>query len=159
MTVSKSMIRKVASFSLLVGAAIVVLTSYRPFSTNETVIPRAAKIEFQEENWEAVLAKAKKENKLIFVDLYATWCAPCKMMKVQTFGNKEVADLFNGNFINVALNGEKGKGLELMEKYNLRAYPSLLFINSEDKVLVHTDGFHNPTQLIYLGQQVLAFSE
>jgi thiol:disulfide interchange protein len=159
MTVSKSVIRKVASFSLLAGAAIAVLASFKPNTWNETFSEGAGKIEFQEENWEAVLAKAKKENKLIFVDLYATWCAPCKMMKVQTFGNQEVADLFNGKFINVALNGEKGKGLELMEKYNLRAYPSLLFINSEDKVVVHTEGFHNPTQLIYLGQQVLAISE
>lgn len=159
MTVNKSMISKVASFSLLAGAALVILASFRLQPSNETTLSGVGKIEFQEENWDAALAKAKRENKLIFVDLYATWCAPCKIMKVQTFGNQEVADLFNENFINLALNGEKGKGLELMDKYKLRAYPSLLFIDSEDKVVVHTEGFHNATQLIYLGQQVLAISE
>ncbi|MBW6479654.1 MAG: thioredoxin family protein [Bacteroidales bacterium] len=31
--------------------------------------------------WDEALAQAKKENKLIFLDIYASWCAPCKMLK------------------------------------------------------------------------------
>ena len=39
------------------------------------------KISFEKKaTWEEVLAKAKEENKLIFVDVYATWCGPCKMI-------------------------------------------------------------------------------
>jgi len=32
-------------------------------------------------SWEQVLQKAKAENKIIFIDCYTTWCAPCKAME------------------------------------------------------------------------------
>ena len=34
-------------------------------------------IQFEIGSWKEVLQKAKQENKLIFVDLYSTWCGPC----------------------------------------------------------------------------------
>ena len=34
-------------------------------------------IQFETGSWKEVLQKAKQENKLIFVDLYTTWCGPC----------------------------------------------------------------------------------
>jgi thiol:disulfide interchange protein len=108
----------------------------------------------KQESWEILLKEAKEENKLIFVDLYATWCGPCKMMKVHTFTKKEVGEFYNEHFINVSLNGEINKGAELMEKYNLRSFPSLLFINGDDKIVVHTKGYHNAKQILELGNQV-----
>ena len=30
------------------------------------------------EPWEEVVKKAKKQRKLIFVDCYTSWCGPCK---------------------------------------------------------------------------------
>ena len=47
------------------------------------------------------LAKAKAENKLVFIDAYAEWCGPCKMMARDIFPQKEVGDFFNANFINL----------------------------------------------------------
>ena len=32
-----------------------------------------------------VLELAQKEDKLIFIDLYTTWCLPCKMMDQNVF--------------------------------------------------------------------------
>ena len=31
-------------------------------------------------SWKKIVEKARSENKLIFVDCYADWCGPCKMM-------------------------------------------------------------------------------
>ena len=39
-------------------------------------------IQFEIGSWKEVLQKAKQENKLIFVDLYTTWCGPCKKMEI-----------------------------------------------------------------------------
>lgn len=111
-------------------------------------------IQFHKGSWEEALLLAKKENKLIFLDIYATWCGPCKQLKKRTFSNAEVGKFYNQNFINVAFDGEKGDGKMLMQKYNLRSFPSLLFIDGNGKVYGQTVGFHNSSQLIELGQKI-----
>ncbi len=37
-------------------------------------------IKFEDGNFSSLLAKAKKDKKLIFLDAYASWCGPCKLM-------------------------------------------------------------------------------
>ena len=37
-------------------------------------------IEFQKERYAEVLEMAKKQNKLVFIDIYTSWCGPCKHM-------------------------------------------------------------------------------
>jgi thioredoxin 1 len=110
-------------------------------------------IQFHNGTWEEALQLAKKENKLIFLDIYATWCGPCKKLKANTFSNTEVGSYYNQNFINVAFDGEQGDGAMLMQKYGLRSFPSLLFIDGNGKVVGQTVGYHNPSQFLELGQK------
>jgi len=112
-------------------------------------------IQFHKGTWEEALQLAKKENKLIFLDIYATWCGPCKKLKANTFSNSEVGTVYNQNFVNVAFDGEQGEGAMLMQKYNLRSFPSLLFIDGNGKVITKTGGYHNPNELIELGEQFI----
>ena len=37
-------------------------------------------IYFDELSFEEALEKAKKSNKLLFVDCYTSWCGPCKIL-------------------------------------------------------------------------------
>lgn len=111
-------------------------------------------IHFENENWSEILHKAKREDKLVFLNLYASWCGPCKMMKMYTLSNKEVGGFFNENYINVSLDGEKGKGLEIMTKYNLRSFPSYLFIDGEDKVVAHITGYFPPKDFLIIGKSI-----
>jgi thioredoxin 1 len=110
-------------------------------------------IQFHNGTWEEALQLAKKENKLIFLDIYATWCGPCKKLKANTFSNTEVGSYYNQNFLNVAFDGEQGDGAMLMQKYGLRSFPSLLFIDGNGKVVGQTVGYHNPSQFLELGQK------
>jgi len=111
-------------------------------------------INFHQGTWNEALALAKKENKLIFLDISASWCGPCKMLKANTFPNAEVGSLYNSRFINVALDGEKGEGIALARNYQVTAYPTLLFINGDGKVVKKTMGYHNPKEFLELGQSV-----
>jgi thiol-disulfide isomerase/thioredoxin len=97
----------------------------------------AAEIKFLENpTWTAVLEQAKKENKMIFLDAYASWCGPCKQMDAETYTNQAVADFYNNNFINVKYDMEKGEGAMLADRYYVSSYPNLVFI-SPDGVMLH----------------------
>ena len=58
-------------------------------------------IVFKKDDWSAILAQAKAEDKLIFVDAYTTWCGPCKKMDRDVFPQMEVGSFYNAMFINV----------------------------------------------------------
>ena len=55
-------------------------------------------IEFREGSWKEMLALAKQENRLIFVDNYTSWCGPCKQMAKEIFPLKEVGDFSRVDF-------------------------------------------------------------
>ena len=52
-------------------------------------------IKFEQGNWAGILEKAKKENKIIYLDCYTTWCGPCKWMAKNVFTNDTAADFYN----------------------------------------------------------------
>lgn len=94
-------------------------------------------IQFYEGTWKETLAKAKAENKLIFIDIYTSWCGPCKMMAKDIFPLESVGEVFNKNFINFKIDAEKGEGIQIAKTYKVNAYPSYLFV-SGDGVLYYT---------------------
>lgn len=106
-------------------------------------------IKFQtEKKWDAIKAEAKAADKLIFLDAYTTWCGPCKKMSNDVFTKNEVGSLFNSKFINVKIDMEKGEGLNLAEEYMVLAYPTLLFIDGDGKMVHKVVGYKSPEELI-----------
>ncbi len=93
-------------------------------------------IKFEENhNLNDALAKAKAENKLVFIDAYASWCGPCKMMAAKIFPLQEVGDYFNAHFINLKLDMEAPENIEIAKKYEVKAYPTYLFLNAEGEAV------------------------
>lgn len=86
--------------------------------------------------WADILAKAKAEKKLVFVDAYTVWCGPCKQMAKNIFPVKEVGEVFNTHFVNAKIDMEKGEGVDIAKQYTITAYPTYLFINGDGE-LVH----------------------
>ncbi|MGV3529762.1 MAG: DUF255 domain-containing protein [Flavisolibacter sp.] len=113
-------------------------------------------IKFSESRWASILAQAKKENKLIFVDAYTEWCRPCILMARNVFTLDKVADFYNQNFVNVSLDMEKGEGPELNKKYKVAAYPTYLFINGDGKIVYQEGGYKEPDVFINTGKAALA---
>ncbi|MEZ4848374.1 MAG: thioredoxin family protein [Bacteroidia bacterium] len=105
--------------------------------------------------WEEALQASKKERKLIFVDAYTVWCGPCKAMARNTFPNAEVGKFFNENFINYQYDMEKGEGISFAQKYEVNAYPTLLFINYKGDVIFKTLGYKAPNALIAAGREAV----
>jgi len=107
-----------------------------------------ANVQFMDGAWSDILAKAEKEDKLIFLDAYTDWCVPCKKMDKEVFTEEAVSDMFNEQFVNVKINMEKGEGVELAKRYNILAYPSLMFIAADGSMVHRVAGYQNVKQII-----------
>ncbi|HMP30141.1 MAG TPA: thioredoxin domain-containing protein, partial [Saprospiraceae bacterium] len=82
---------------------------------------------------------AKSQEKVIFVDVMADWCMPCKAMIQDINKNKEVYDFFNTHFINVQINEKYQRSF--LTKYNVTAFPTLFFLSSSGDVLQSLVGY------------------
>jgi thiol-disulfide isomerase/thioredoxin len=105
-------------------------------------------INFEKGNFEELKVKAKKENKLIFVDAYTTWCGPCKWMASTVFTNDTVGKFYNEHFISAKIDMEKGEGIEFAKKYNVRCYPNLIILNGDGEVIHRQGGGLKPQAFI-----------
>jgi len=110
-------------------------------------------IQFEEGNWKKILAKAADQDRLIFVDAYAEWCGPCKMMARDVFTQAEVGEYYNSNFVNAKIDMEKGEGTGLARKYQVRAYPTLLFIDANGQLVHRAVGYQDAAAFLQLGRE------
>jgi thioredoxin-related protein len=112
-------------------------------------------INFETSTFSDIKAKAKKENKLIFVDAYAEWCGPCKWMAANIFTNDTVADYFNDKFISAQIDMEKGEGPGISIYYEVHCYPNLLFIDGDGNLVHRSAGAMDTKHFIALAEDAL----
>lgn len=138
---------------------LLILSGWLFATKNETGLSSGCKtgdekgIVFLEDDWEKAMQNAKQSGKLIFVDVYADWCGPCRQLKKTSFKDPKTATFFNEHFINLSLNIEKGMGPDLGARWNVRALPTLLIADSNGKLLSQTIGFLSAGKLLEWAQQ------
>jgi thioredoxin-related protein len=111
-------------------------------------------IHFQDLPFKDLIAKAKKENKIVFIDAYTSWCGPCKMMEKNIFTKKSVGDYYNSNFVNARFDMEKGEGREIAAKYGVRSYPTYLFLNGDGELVSQNFGYMEESLFISMAQDI-----
>jgi len=112
---------------------------------------------FRNDSWEQIKATAKAENKLVFIDVYTSWCGPCKLMVKDVFSQKEIGDFFNANFVCFGIDAEKGEGLEIAATYKVNSFPTYLFVDGNGKLYYRSVGSMPVDK--FLGEGKLALSE
>lgn len=103
--------------------------------------------------WEQVKAKAKSQNKFIFVDCYATWCGPCNVMDKEIYTIDSIGEYFNAHFVSIKVQMDKTTrdtdsirvwyedAVNFRKKYNVDAYPTFLFFSPEGEIIHKSVGF------------------
>lgn len=138
---------------IIILVAIVAASAFKPSEKKEPELPG---IKFFHGSLKEAKAKAKKENKLIFIDCYTTWCGPCKSMAKKTFVNKEVGEYYNKNFICLKMDMESGEGPTVASNYAVEAYPTYLFLDSKGEVKHRDLGYIDATRFIEVGKTALS---
>ncbi|MFQ3576465.1 MAG: thioredoxin fold domain-containing protein [Cytophagales bacterium] len=101
----------------------------------------AQSINFKVMSFESAIEQAKSEKKLVFLDFYATWCGPCKLMDKKTFSSANVANLMNEMFVNVKVDVDDKQFAKLMNDFNVNEVPTYIIIDLNQKVLNRLTGY------------------
>lgn len=101
----------------------------------DTIIDEGKGVNFikgSEVRFADVLAQAKRENKRVLVDFWATWCHACMQMNKTTFRDTRVGNMMNYAFVNYAVDVDHdADAKELVEKFNIKAFPTYLILNPD----------------------------
>ena len=117
----------------------------------------------------------KKTPKKIMMDVYTSWCGPCKMLDKKTFHNADVVDFVNKHYYAVKFDGEGNEDVkykdnsfsnpnykpelanrrnsahELARYLQVNAYPTIVFFDEDAEVIAPIQGYQTPPQLeLYL---------
>lgn len=108
----------------------------------------------KELSWQQIKQLAKQENKYIFVDVYATWCGPCKIMDEQVFADSIVGKVFNEKFISVRVQADKTKAdseytkswydiANIINSQYIQVYPTSLFFSPDGDLAFKVSGMRD----------------
>lgn len=107
----------------------------RQVAKKDTIIDEGKGVNFikgSEARLADVLAQAKRENKRVLVDFWATWCHACMQMNKTTFRDTRIGNLMNYTFVNYAVDVDNDPdGKSLVEKFNIKAFPTYLILNPD----------------------------
>lgn len=103
--------------------------------------------------WAQVQERAKKEKKHIFIDVYATWCVPCKMMDKNVYSSEVVAKYLDSNYVSLKLQMDRTPkdsqeiknwytfADSIKTKHNIPSYPTFLFLSADGDLMYRSSGY------------------
>ncbi|MDR2560380.1 MAG: thioredoxin family protein [Holophagales bacterium] len=100
-----------------------------------------------EHDYEAAVAKAKAEGKMVLVDTFTDWCAQCKELDEKTWPDPTVVDWIRNNAIAVRIDTEKVRP-DLAKSLGVFAYPTIILMTADGKELRRLNGFHKPEKML-----------
>lgn len=87
-----------------------------------------------------VLREAREQNKLIFMDVHATWCGPCKTMDRYVFTEKEVGDFMDSLFVCVKVDVDSRDGKQIAGEYGVSSVPTFLVLTPDMELVGRSSG-------------------
>ncbi|MBC7288663.1 MAG: DUF255 domain-containing protein [Armatimonadetes bacterium] len=97
--------------------------------------------------WGTDLSKALQQlkdqkEKLVLVDFFTTWCGWCKKLDAETYTDRNVINLVEERFVAVKVDGDKRPNL--VSRYEVQGYPTVVILDSQDRVVKKIVGYRPP---------------
>ena len=96
-----------------------------------TMLAQGVAFEPEGTTLEQASAKAKAQNKLIFLDCFTQWCGPCKKMARDVFPQEQVGQFMNPKYVSLKIDMESDYGAPLAKKLQISAYPTFVIFTAE----------------------------
>jgi tetratricopeptide (TPR) repeat protein len=96
----------------------------------------------------SALQEAQAQQRLVFVDVVAAWCAPCHQMDAELFPREEVGRALANGYIALRIDGESPEGAELANRYHVGTFPTLLVLDARGTEIERLMGVSSPTELV-----------
>ena len=105
---------------------------------------------------DGAIKSAQGSGEPIMADFYTDWCGWCKKLDSDTYSDDTV-DTLSRNFVCVKINGDSDR--ELVRKYNVRGYPTIVFFNSKGDVITTHVGYASAADLAKIMEGILKNSQ
>lgn len=112
-------------------------------------------IQFETGNFRDVLEKASRTGKMVFIDVYTSWCGPCKTMSGKVFTDPRAGKFYNQHFVCYKLDAEKGEGPVLAKQLKVNCYPTLIYLTPKQEIKHRFSGQTTVEEFIQRGKTAL----
>ncbi len=139
--------------------ALVVTSACRPAdssaSTSSPALAGDHHAEVQWSPWEpATFARAQQDNRIILINVVATWCHWCHVMEEETYANPEVAALLAEHFVTIRIDSDARP--DIAERYRAWGWPATAVLTPEARPVMALRGYKNPTKFSALLRELVA---
>ncbi len=123
-------------------------------------LPQTLKIKlnshgFYEGDFQWALDHARKENKLLLIDFGARWCPSCLRLENEIFAS-ETFKKTTKKWLKFKVDVDAFTNLVLLDKYSVKGYPTVLFLNSAGDEMIRFVDFQPLDYVVGMIQEVAA---
>ena len=115
-------------------------------------LPASARgVRFFEGSFEEALAEAKAQKKNLVVEVYATWCGPCKQQNAEVFDTDDGLALTR-NLVAWRIDYDAESSRPLIERWAILSLPTVLFLRPDGSEIDRIEGYDDKAAFLKLAE-------